>query len=213
MFRTNSLIKLFHIPGPMSCPYTIQSKTHIPTYPSMLPSTDCTFYWLWHVLVRESCLVLRPLSLGTIATCTMASEGPSKSPSNIHELTSRWSPQIHQAGRWMQQSKLMRTVYQRPGLLRDAKYDDFSTTIIVDKSIGTFYSILYFIVCTFWPRFFCISQLLDTKSCVYCLAYIFVFIQPLDYSLIACNASSDHIYERLGTTANNLIITRRYAAK
>ena len=89
----------------------------------------------------------------------------------------------------------------------------FSTTSKVHESIGPFFPVPYLIVCICWPRFFCISQLLDTKSCIYCLAYIFVFIHPLDYSLIACNTSSDHIYERPGTTANNLIITRRYAAK
>ena len=91
LFPTNSLIKLFHIPGPMSCPYTKQSKTHVSTYPSILPNTGCAkthvstypsmfpsdsgiFYWLWHVLVRESCLVIWLPASGAIVTCTVALE-------------------------------------------------------------------------------------------------------------------------------------------
>ena len=77
--------KTAHIPGPMSCSYMEQPKTHIPTYPSMLPSTGCTFYWLWHALLRESCLVLRPLNLATIATCTMASERTTAPLSKRHK--------------------------------------------------------------------------------------------------------------------------------
>ena len=104
---TNSLINLFHIPGPMSFPYTKRYKTHIPTYPSMLPS--CAFYWLCHVLVRESCLVLRPLSLGTSATGAMAPERPLHLLVHVssllykHHTTVYWRLYLDSSSQWQWQ--------------------------------------------------------------------------------------------------------------